>query len=123
MKFDTLAVQAGHDPAKNRNATSVPIYQTTAFSFDDLEFAADLFDLKVAGDIYTRISNPTTQVLEERLAALEGGVGALCVSSGQSASLLAITNIAKAGDEVVASENIYGGTVNLLGVTLKKLGI
>jgi len=123
MKFDTLAVQAGHDPAKNRNAISVPIYQTTAFSFDDVEFAADLFDLKVAGDIYTRISNPTTQVLEERLAALEGGVGALCVSSGQSASLLAITNIAKAGDEVVASENIYGGTVNLLGVTLEKLGI
>ena len=123
MKFDTLAVQAGHDPAKNRNAISVPIYQTTAFSFDDVEFAADLFDLKVAGDIYTRISNPTTQVLEERLAAMEGGVGALCVSSGQSASLLAITNIAKAGDEVVASENIYGGTVNLLGVTLEKLGI
>ena len=123
MKFDTLAVQAGHDPAKNRNAISVPIYQTTAFSFDDVDFAADLFDLKVAGDIYTRISNPTTQVLEERLAALEGGVGALCVSSGQSASLLAITNIAKAGDEVVASENIYGGTVNLFGVTLEKLGI
>ena len=123
MKFDTLAVQAGHDPAKNRNAISVPIYQTTAFSFDDVDFAADLFDLKVAGDIYTRISNPTTQVLEERLAALEGGIGALCVSSGQSASLLAITNIAKAGDEVVASENIYGGTVNLFGVTLEKLGI
>lgn len=123
MKFDTIAVQGGHDASKNRNAISVPIYQTTAYNFDTVEYAADLFDLKCAGDIYTRISNPTTQVLEERLAALEGGVGALCVSSGQSASLLAIMNIAKAGDEIVACENIYGGTVNLLGVTLEKMGV
>lgn len=123
MKFDTKALQTGHKAGNNRNAISVPIYQTTAFSFDDVKYAADLFDLKVSGDIYTRISNPTTQVLEERLASLEGGVGALCVSSGQSATLLAILNIAEAGDEVVASENLYGGTVNLLGVTLKKLGI
>lgn len=123
MNFDTILVQGGHDASKNRNAISVPIYQTSAYSFDTVEFAADLFDLKTAGDIYTRISNPTTQVLEERLAMLEGGVGALCVSSGQSASLISILNIAKAGDEVVASENIYGGTVNLFGVTLEKLGI
>ncbi|MGN0015019.1 MAG: O-acetylhomoserine aminocarboxypropyltransferase/cysteine synthase family protein [Candidatus Gastranaerophilaceae bacterium] len=123
MKFDTIAVQGGHDASKNRNAISVPIYQTTAYNFDTVEYAADLFDLKCAGDIYTRISNPTTQVLEERIAALEGGVGALCVSSGQSASLLAIMNIAKAGDEIVACENIYGGTVNLLGVTLEKMGV
>ncbi len=123
MNFDTIAVQGGHDASKNRNSISVPIYQTTAYSFDTVEYAADLFDLKCGGDIYTRISNPTTQVLEERLAMLEGGVGALCVSSGQSASLIAVLNIAKAGDEIVASENIYGGTLNLLGMTLDKMGI
>lgn len=123
MKFDTIAVQGAHDPSKNRNSISVPIYQTTAYSFDTVEYAADLFDLKCAGDIYTRISNPTTQVLEERLAMLEGGVGSLVVSSGQSASLIAILNIAKAGDEIVASQNIYGGTLNLIGFTLEKMGI
>ena len=123
MKFDTIAVQGFHKPSENRNSISVPIYQTTAYNFDNVQYAADLFDLKTSGDIYTRISNPTTQVLEERLAALEGGVGAVCVSSGQSASMLAVLNIAKAGDEVVASQNIYGGTVNLLGVTLEKMGI
>lgn len=123
MKFDTILVQGGHNPSENRNAIAVPIYQTTAYNFNDVQFAADLFDLKVGGDIYTRISNPTTQVLEERLALAEGGVGALCVSSGQSASLIAILNIAKAGDEIVASENLYGGTINLLGITLEKMGI
>jgi len=123
MKFDTIAVQGAYNPSENRNAISVPIYQTTAYSFDTVEYAADLFDLKCAGDIYTRISNPTTQVLEERLAMLEGGVGALVVSSGQSASLIAILNIAGAGDEIVASQNIYGGTLNLIGCTLKKAGI
>jgi len=123
MKFDTIAVQGAYNPAENRNAISVPIYQTTAYSFDTVEFAADLFDLKCAGDIYTRISNPTTQVLEERLAMLEGGVGSLVVSSGQSASLIAILNIAHAGDEIVASQNIYGGTLNLIGCTLEKTGI
>lgn len=123
MKFDTILVQGGHNPSENRNAIAVPIYQTTAYNFNDVQFAADLFDLKVGGDIYTRISNPTTQVLEERLALAEGGVGALCVSSGQSASLISILNIAKAGDEIVASENLYGGTINLLGITLEKMGI
>lgn len=123
MKFDTIAVQGAHCAGNNRHAISVPIYQTTAFDFDTVDYAADLFDLKCGGDIYTRLSNPTTSVLEERIAMLEGGVGALAVSSGQSASLLSILNIAKAGDEIVASSTLYGGTINLLGVTLKKFGI
>lgn len=123
MKFDTILVQGAHKAKDNRHCIPVPIYQTTAFDFDNVQYAADLFDLKTAGDIYTRISNPTTQVLEERLAALEGGVGTLCVSSGQSASLIAVLNLAKSGDEVVASSTLYGGTFNLLGVTLEKLGI
>lgn len=123
MKFDTIAVQGGHNARDNRHAISVPIYQTTAFDFDTVDYAADLFDLKCEGDIYTRISNPTTSVLEQRVAMLEGGVGALAVSSGQSASLISILNIAKQGDEVVASSTLYGGTINLLAVTLKKFGI
>lgn len=123
MKFDTICVQGAHKPAENRNTPPVPIYQTTAFSFDSVQYAADLFDLKAGGDIYTRLSNPTTNTLEERLAMLEGGVGALAVSSGQSASLIAVLNIAKSGDEIVASTNMYGGTVNLMNVTLRKMGI
>ena len=123
MKFDTICVQGAHKPAENRNTPPVPIYQTTAFSFDSVKYAADLFDLKASGDIYTRLSNPTTNTLEERLAMLEGGVGALAVSSGQSASLIAVLNIAKSGDEIVASTNMYGGTVNLMNVTLRKMGI
>lgn len=123
MKFDTICVQGAHKPAENRNTPPVPIYQTTAFSFDSVQYAADLFNLKASGDIYTRLSNPTTNTLEERLAMLEGGVGALAVSSGQSASLIAVLNIAKSGDEIVASTNMYGGTVNLMNVTLRKMGI
>ena len=123
MRFDTICVQGSHRPENNKNTPPVPIYQTTAFSFESVQYSADLFDLKAEGDIYTRLSNPTTQVLEERLAALESGVGALCVSSGQSASTIALLNILKAGDEVVASANMYGGTVNLIDVTLRKLGI
>ncbi|RAI13586.1 MAG: bifunctional O-acetylhomoserine aminocarboxypropyltransferase/cysteine synthase [Candidatus Melainabacteria bacterium] len=123
MKFDTICVQGAHKPAENRNTPPVPIYQTTAFSFDSVQYAADLFDLKASGDIYTRLSNPTTNTLEERLAMIEGGVGALAVSSGQSASLIAVLNIAKSGDEIVASTNMYGGTVNLMNVTLRKMGI
>lgn len=123
MKFDTIAVQGAHRGKDNRHCIPVPIYQTTAFDFDNVEYAAELFDLKTQGDIYTRISNPTTSVLEERLAMLEGGVGALCLSSGQAASTVAVLNIAKSGDEVVASSTLYGGTFNLLGVTLNKLGI
>ena len=123
MKFDTICVQGAHNPAENRNTPPVPVYLTTAFSFDSVQYSADLFDLKASGDIYTRLSNPTTSTLEARLAAIEGGVGALAVSSGQSASLLAILNIAKSGEEIVASTNMYGGTVNLLNVTLRKMGI
>lgn len=123
MNFDTIAVQGAHKAKNNRHCIPVPIYQTTAFDFDNVQYAADLFDLKQAGDIYTRISNPTTQVLEERIAALEGGVGALALASGQSASMIAVLNIAKAGDEIVASSTLYGGTFNLLNSTLRKLGI
>lgn len=123
MKFDSIAVQGFHKAKDNKHCIPVPIYQTTAFDFDNVQYAADLFDLKAQGDIYTRISNPTTQVLEERLAALEGGVGALCVSSGQSASLIAVLNIVSAGDDVVASSTLYGGTFNLLNSTLRKLGV
>lgn len=122
-RFDSIAVQGAHKAKDNRHCIPVPIYQTTAFDFDNVQYAADLFDLKAAGDIYTRISNPTTQVLEERVAALEGGVGALALSSGQAASMIAILNIAKAGDDVVASSTLYGGTFNLLNSTLRKLGI
>lgn len=123
MEFDTICVQGAHSPAENHNSPAVPIYQTTAYSFDNVQYAADLFDLKVDGDIYTRISNPTTAVLEQRVAMLEGGIGALALSSGQSASMIAVLNIAKAGDEIVASSNMYGGTINLLDVSLRKLGI
>ena len=123
MKFDSIAVQGAHKAKDNRHCIPVPIYQTTAFDFDNVQYAADLFDLKTFGDIYTRISNPTTQVLEERVAALEGGGGALAVSSGQAASMIAVLNIAKAGDDVVASSTLYGGTFNLLNSTLRKLGI
>lgn len=123
MKFDTICVQGAHNIAENRKSPPVPIYLTTAYSFDNVQYACDLFDLKQAGDIYTRLSNPTTNTLEDRLAALEGGVGALAVSSGQSASLLAILNITNSGEEIVASTNMYGGTVNLLNVTLRKMGI
>lgn len=123
MNLETIAVQGAHKAKDNRHCIPVPIYQTTAFDFDSVQYAADLFDLKQAGDIYTRISNPTTQVLEERISMMEGGVGALALSSGQAASMIAVLNIAKAGDDVVASSTLYGGTFNLLNSTLRKLGI
>ena len=123
MKFDSIAVQGAHKAKDNRHCIPVPIYQTTAFDFDNVQYAADLFDLKASGDIYTRISNPTTQVLEERIAQLEGGVGALAVSSGQAASMISVLNIAQAGDDIVASSTLYGGTFNLFNSTLRKLGI
>ena len=123
MRFDTKTLHGGHNPAGSKNCIPVPLYMTTAFNFNDVQYAADLFDLKVGGDIYTRISNPTTAVLEERLANLEKGVGALALSSGQSASTIAVMNIASAGDEIVAAAQLYGGTVNLLSCTLKKFGV
>ncbi|MBB3112636.1 O-acetylhomoserine (thiol)-lyase [Paenibacillus phyllosphaerae] len=121
--LETLAVHAGQqiDPATQSRA--VPIYQTTSYGFRDTDHAADLFALKEFGNIYTRIMNPTTDVFEQRIAALEGGVGALGVASGQAAITFAILNIAEAGDEIVASSTLYGGTYNLFAHSLRKLGI
>lgn len=121
--FETRAVHAGQQPDPTTGSRAVPIYQTTSFVFHDSDHAANLFALKESGNIYTRIMNPTTDVFEARVADLEGGVGALAVASGQAAITLAILNIAKAGDEIVASTNLYGGTYNLFSVTLKRLGI
>lgn len=123
MKFETLAVQGFIDLKKQNNAVSTPIYANTAYSFDSVQHAVDLFDLKVAGDIYTRISNPSWDMVEKRIAALEGGVGALITSSGQSAVLITILNIAEAGDEIITSAKIYGGTYNLFAKTFKQMGI
>src|SRR5580692_12784484 len=120
---ETLALHAGwrRDPATN--AVAVPIYQTTSYQFDSAEHAADLFGLRALGNIYTRIMNPTTDVLEKRVAALEGGVGALALASGQAASAFAIQNVARAGDNVVSSTDLYGGTWNLFANTLTDQGI
>lgn len=123
MRFDTELLHAGQNPDEHNHSISTPIYANSAFSFDSVQHGADLFNLESAGDIYTRISNPTTSVLETRIAALEGGVGAVAFSSGQAATFAAITNIAQAGDEIVASAALYGGTYNLFSTTLKKLGI
>lgn len=122
-KFETLQLHAGQESDSATNARAVPIYQTTSFSFDDSEHAADLFALKKFGNIYTRIMNPTTDVFEKRLAALEGGVAALATSSGQAAEHLAITNLAQAGDNIVSTSFLYGGTYNLFKVTLPRIGI
>ncbi|WP_257169159.1 O-acetylhomoserine aminocarboxypropyltransferase [Bradyrhizobium sp. SRS-191] len=121
--FETLSLHAGQHPDSATGARAVPIYQTTSYVFDDTEHAAALFNLERAGHIYTRISNPTTAVLEERLAALEGGVGAVCTASGQAALHLAIATILNAGDHIVASSSLYGGTINLLAHTLPRFGI
>lgn len=121
--FATRAVHAGQTPDPVTGARAVPIYQTSSYVFRDTAHAANLFALKESGNIYTRIMNPTQDVFEQRIADLEGGVGALAVSSGQSAITLAILNIAGAGDEIVASTNLYGGTYNLFAVTLKRMGI
>lgn len=123
MKFETLAVSGFIDLKKQNNAVSTPIYANTAYSFDSVQHAVDLFDLKVAGDIYTRISNPSWDMVEKRLAALEGGVGALITSSGQAAVLITVLNLAEAGDEIVTTDKIYGGTFNLFAKTFKQMGI
>src|ERR1700754_2828792 len=121
--FDTLSLHAGQrtDPATGSRA--VPIHQTTSYVFQDADHAAALFNLERAGHIYTRISNPTVAVLEERLAALEGGVGAVCTASGMAAMHLAIATLLNAGDHIVASASLYGGTINLLTHTLPRFGI
>jgi O-acetylhomoserine (thiol)-lyase len=121
--FETLALHAGQQPDPTTGARAVPIYQTTSFNFKDSDHAARLFGLQEFGNIYTRIMNPTTDVLEQRIAALEGGVAALALASGQAAETLAILNIANAGDNIVSSTDLYGGTYNLFRHTLPKLGI
>ncbi|MEX1378365.1 MAG: O-acetylhomoserine aminocarboxypropyltransferase/cysteine synthase family protein [Eubacteriales bacterium] len=113
LHFDTLQLHAGHTPDTATNSRAVPIYQTTSYTFNDAKHAADLFDLKDTGNIYTRIMNPTTDVLEKRMAALEDGVGAVVVSSGMAAISYAIFNVAKSGDEIIAANTLYGGTYTL----------
>src|SRR5690606_16227381 len=123
MKPETLAIHAGYSPDPTTKAVAVPIYQTTSYAFDDTQHGADLFDLKVAGNIYTRIMNPTTDVLEQRVAALEGGVAALAVASGMAAITYAIQTIAGVGDNIVSVAKLYGGTYNLFAHTLPRQGI
>jgi O-acetylhomoserine (thiol)-lyase len=123
LRFETLQVHAGQEPAPGTNARAVPIYQTTSYTFDSAEHGANLFALKQFGNIYTRLMNPTTDVFEKRIAALEGGVAALATSSGMAAQFIAISNIAQAGDNVVSTSLLYGGTYNQFKVTLPRLGI
>jgi O-acetylhomoserine (thiol)-lyase len=123
LKVETLALHGGQEPDPTTGSRAVPIYQTTSYQFKSTEHAANLFGLKEFGNIYTRLMNPTTDVFEKRVAALDGGVGALAVASGQSAITLALLNIAQAGDEIVSADNLYGGTYNLLHYTFAKLGI
>ena len=122
-KFETKQVHSGQAPDPTTGARALPIYQTTSYQFDSTEHAANLFGLKELGNIYTRIMNPTQDAVEQRIAALEGGVGALLLSSGQAATTFAILNIAEAGDHLVASPSLYGGTYNLIGSTLTRYGI
>ncbi|MGE5804902.1 MAG: O-acetylhomoserine aminocarboxypropyltransferase/cysteine synthase family protein [Ignavibacteria bacterium] len=122
-KFETLQLHAGQQPDPATNARAVPIYQTTSYNFNDAQHAADLFALQKFGNIYTRIMNPTTDVFEKRIAALEGGAAALAASSGQAAQLLAITTIAQAGENIVSTSLLYGGTYNQFKVTFPRLGI
>ena len=122
-RFETLQVHAGQSPASGTNARAVPIYQTTSYTFNDADHGARLFALKEFGNIYTRIMNPTTDVFEQRIAALEGGVAAVATSSGQAAQFLALTTIAQAGDNIVSTSYLYGGTYNQFKVTLPRLGI
>lgn len=123
LHFETLQLHAGYRPDPTTGARQVPIYATTSYQFQDADHAARLFGLQEFGNIYTRIMNPTTDVLEKRIAALEGGVAALATSSGHAAQFLSITNIAQAGDNLVSTPNLYGGTVNQFKVTLPRLGI
>ncbi len=123
LKFSTLALHAGQQPDPTTGARAVPIYQTTSFVFEDTDQAAALFNLERAGHVYSRISNPTVAVLEERLAALDGGVGAVCTASGQAALHLAIATLMDAGSHIVASASLYGGSINMFAHTLPRFGI
>ncbi|TXI63942.1 MAG: O-acetylhomoserine aminocarboxypropyltransferase/cysteine synthase, partial [Flavobacterium sp.] len=122
-KFATNALHAGHDTTKNAGTRAVPIYQTTSYVFNNSDHAANLFGLAEAGFIYTRLNNPTNDILEQRLAKLEGGIGAVVTASGTAAISTALLTLLKAGDHIVASNSLYGGTYNLLNVTLPRLGI
>ena len=121
-KLDTLCVQGGYKP-ENGEARTLPIYQSTTYKYDSAEHLGDLFDLKADGHMYSRISNPTLACVESKIAEMEGGVGAMLVSSGQAANLTAVLNITSAGQNIISLASIYGGTVNLFAVTLKKMGI
>ena len=123
LHFDTLQLHAGQEVDPTTNARAVPIYQTTSFVFNDSAHGADLFALKAFGNIYTRIMNPTSDVFEKRVAALEGGVAALAVASGQAAQFIALSNIMSAGDNFVTTSFLYGGTYNQFKVSFKRLGI
>ena len=123
MKIETQAVHAGYSPDPTTKSVAVPIYNTAAYAFDSTQHGADLFDLKVLGNIYTRIMNPTNDVLEQRLAAMEGGAAGLALASGQAATTYAIQTIAEAGDNIVSTATLYGGTYNLLAHTLPQMGI
>jgi OAH/OAS sulfhydrylase len=122
-RFETLQLHAGQEPAPGTNARAVPIYQTTSYTFNDADHGARLFGLQEFGNIYTRIMNPTTDVFEKRVAALEGGLAAVATASGQAAQFLAITTLARAGDNIVAASQLYGGTYNQFKVSLPRLGI
>ena len=121
--FETRQIHAGQTPDAATNARALPIYQTTSYTFNDTTHAANLFALKELGNIYTRIMNPTQAAVEDRIASLEGGVGALLVSSGQAAETLAILNLARAGDTIVSTTSLYGGTWALFAHTLPRLGV
>ncbi len=123
LRFDTLSLHAGQQPDPTTGARAVPIFATTSYSFPDTDEAAALFNLEAPGHIYSRISNPTVAVLEERMAALEGGVGAVCTASGTAALHLAVTTLLSAGDHIVSSKNLYGGSYNMMNLTLPRFGI
>ncbi len=123
MKLETLAIHAGYSPDPTTKAVAVPLYQTTSYAFDDTQHGADLFDLKVPGNIYTRIMNPTNAVLEQRVAALEGGIGALALASGMAAITYTVQTLAEVGDNIVTTSRLYGGTYNLFAHTLPRQGI
>ena len=123
MKLESIALHHGYESDPTTKSAAVPIYQTTSYTFDDTQHGADLFDLKVVGNIYTRIMNPTTAVLEQRLAEMEGGIGALALASGMAAITYAIQAIAQAGDNIVSTSQLYGGTYNLFAHTFPRQGI
>ena len=123
MKLDSQAIHGGYAPDPTTKAVAVPIYQTTSYAFDNTQHGADLFDLKVEGNIYTRIMNPTSDVLEKRVAEMEGGIAGLAVASGSAAITYSIMNLARAGDNIVSSSKLYGGTYNLFAHTFPQFGI